>query len=290
MKKINVESGYFESFDKTKLYYETHGSGEPLIFLYGIGCLFNHWIHQVKYFSNTHKVILVDYRAHNKSDTPENYKNLNMEAFANDIKKLTDHLDIDKASFVAHSFGAQVLMKTYDIFPEMFDKIIFVNGFISNPLRGMFGGDLPSKFFHYFKKGYDILPETLGVVWKTAVSNPLAAPLSALAGGFNLNLTQYKDIEIYTKAISSIDLKAFLEIFSQMVEYDGSTVLKRIKVPVLIISGEKDNVTPLRFQKSIHRSIPHSEFVVMPYGTHCTQLDLPVFVNLRIEKFLKKKA
>ena len=51
MRKISVETGYFESFDGTKIYYETRGKGKPLVFVYGIGCLFNHWAHQVKYFS-----------------------------------------------------------------------------------------------------------------------------------------------------------------------------------------------------------------------------------------------
>ena len=37
----------------------------------------------------------------------------------------------------------------------------------------------------------------------------------------------------------------------------------------------------------MHHLIPNSEYALIPYGTHCTQLDLPEYVNLRIEKFLK---
>ena len=75
-----------------------------------------------------------------------------------------------------------------------------------------------------------------------------------------------------------------------MVSYDGLSVLDRIDVPTLIISGSADSVTPLHYQENLHKKIKGSEFLSVPYGSHCTQLDLPDFVNLRIEKFLKQNG
>ena len=74
----------------------------------------------------------------------------------------------------------------------------------------MFGGDLSEKGFYFIKKWYQLLPETMTYIWKFLTDNPtFAIPLSGLAGGFNLMLTQYKDIEIYARTISSLDLEAF---------------------------------------------------------------------------------
>lgn len=287
MSEIKKQTGFVESFDGTKIYYEVRGEGKPLVMCYGIGCLFNHWRPQVQYFSKNYQVILFDYRAHQKSGLPADENNYSLDCFAHDIKALLAHLKIEKASFLAHSFGAQVLVKTYDIFPQLFESLVFVNGFIENPLKGMFGTDISHKAFQLMQKAHHALPETVEYLWKLSVSNPLAIPLSALAGGFNLSLTQYKDIEIYARGIANLNLDAFIKIFEQMVEYDGHPVLPHIKVPSLIIAGDKDNVTPLKHQEEMHHLIPDSEYALIPYGTHCTQLDLPEYVNLRIEKFLK---
>jgi len=38
----------------------------------------------------------------------------------------------------------------------------------------------------------------------------------------------------------------------------------------------------------MHDHIKQSELISIPYGSHCTQLDMPEYVNLSIDKFLNK--
>ena len=285
-KPIKIKSGYFKSFDDTEIYYEVRGEGKPLVFAYGIGCLFNHWLYQTKYFPHKYQTILFDYRSHQKSKIPEGHQNLDIESLAKDMLSLLKHLEINTAGFIGHSFGAQVLIEAYHQAPEVFSNMTFINGFVSNPLKGMFGNDASSKIFSFIKETNSLLPESSRFLWSTVISSPISVPVMGMLGGFNLNLTSYKDMEIYTNGISSIDLKSFLSLFEGMTLYDGTKYLKDIKVPTLIISGEKDSVTPLKHQRSMHNRIPNSELTIMPYGSHCTQLDLPDYVNLRIEKFL----
>lgn len=286
MIQIAKDSGYFKSFDETRIYYEVRGEGPPIVLCYGIGCLMNHWQPQIKRFSQNFKVITFDYRAHHKSEIPLDRDRLSMDCFAQDLKFLLDHLEIEKAGVWGHSFGAQVLVRAYDMFPDRFHHLVFVNGFVQNPLKGMFGNDLASSFFELFKNGYSLLPETLKYIWKLGVNNPLAIQLSALAGGFNLKLTHLKDIEIYARGLTTLDLDAFIRTFEAMMDYDGRPVLERIAVPTLIIGGKKDSVTPQKHQEEFHKKIKSSQFLMVPYGSHCTQLDMPDFVNLAIEKFL----
>lgn len=286
MNLIAKDTGTFRSFDGTKIYYEVRGEGPPIVMVYGIGCLINHWIHQTKYFSKHYRTIVMDYRAHHRSDVPENSDYLTIDALAQDINALLDHLEIDKVSLWGHSFGVQVSTRTYDMFPDRIHSLIFINGFVSNPMMGMFGSDVTTSFFRFFKQGYEKLPETLSFLWRTAVNNPLSIQLSAIAGGFNLQLTNLKDIEIYARGIASIDLKSFITFFENMMNYDGRPVLDRIAAPTLIISGRKDTVTPFKYQEELHRRIRGSELLQVPYGSHCTQLDMPDLVNLKIEQFL----
>lgn len=284
-------TGTFRSFDGTRIYYEVRGEGAPIVLNYGIGCLINHWRPQIKHFAQEYQVITYDYRAHHRSEIPENRENLTLDALAQDLKGLLDHLQIQKASLWGHSFGVQMLTKFYDQYPEFANSLVFVNGFVENPLHGMFGSaDLTQSFFQLFKSGYSLLPETLGFLWKTGIQNPLAIQLSALAGGFNLQLTSLKDIEIYARGIASMDLNAFIAFFEDMLGYDGKPVLDRVTVPTMIIAGKKDSVTPIKHQEEMHQRIKGSELCLVPYGSHCTQLDMPELVNLKIERFLKQQG
>lgn len=280
--------GYFKSYDGTKIYYEVRGEGKPIVLCYGIGCLINHWIHQIKYFSQGYQTVVFDYRGHHNSGMPTDRGQLSFDSHAQDIRGLLNHLQIEKASFWGHSFGAQVVVRTYDMFPEMFENIVFINGFARNPISGMFGTDFAESFFKFFKSGYNQMPETLSYLWRKGVTNPLAVQMSALAGGFNIELTRLNDIEIYARGVAAMDLNAFMELFENMMNYDGSPVLERINRPTLIIGGKKDSVTPQSFQEDMHLKIKGSQFIMIPYGSHCTQLDMPDFVNLKIDQFLLK--
>jgi pimeloyl-ACP methyl ester carboxylesterase len=288
MNLISKSTGTFKSFDNTEIYYEIRGTGRPLILNYGIGCLINHWRPQIRHFSENHQVIVYDYRAHHNSEKPRDIQNMTIDALAEDLRGLMHHLQIEKASLWGHSFGVQMLVRAYDLFPELFENMVFINGFIRNPLSGMFGNDWALKFFRNFKNSYSKMPETISLIWKSSLRNPLAVPLSALAGGFNLQLTSFKDIEIYARGISSMDLNAFLALFESMLNYDGTEVLSKIDVPTLIIGGRKDAVTPQKHQRSMHKKIRNSQLLMVPYGTHCSQLDMPDLVNLRIKRFLNE--
>lgn len=239
MTLVPKDVGYFKSYDGTKIYYEVRGRGQPVFMAYGIGCLINHWLPQIKYFSPNYQTIVFDYRAHHNSESPIDHSQISIDALARDLNALADHLGISSASYWGHSFGAQVLLRAYDLRPETFNSLVFINGFASDPISGMFGNGLASQAFQIVKNGFDMAPNTFSFLWKQALNNPLSIHSSALLGGFNIQLTSLKDIEIYLKGVASMDLNAFLLLFDNMMKYDGRSVYERISVPTLVIGGRK---------------------------------------------------
>ena len=85
---IEKTVGSFKAMDGTPIYYEVRGAGEPIVFIYGIACLMNHWHNQVEFFSKTHKVILFDIRGHHKSVPVNNTSNFTFDHLAFDLKGL----------------------------------------------------------------------------------------------------------------------------------------------------------------------------------------------------------
>lgn len=289
--EIPKRTGFFQSYDGTSIYYEERGSGRPIVLCYGLACLMNHWTHQIRYFSQNYRVITFDYRGHHASGTPADHTELSVDALVKDIYGLVKHLDLQGASFWGHSYGVQLLLRYYDLHPETVKNMVFINGFATNPIKGMFGSVLGpetiARVFRAFQEGYKFAPTPISNLWKAAVTNPVSIPLAALAGGFNLSLTSIKDIEVYARGVASLNIEIFMKLFEEMMDYDGTAVLEKITVPTLIVSGSKDGVTPASHQYAMQKKIRGSELLRVPYGSHCTQLDLPEFVNLRAEKFLQ---
>jgi pimeloyl-ACP methyl ester carboxylesterase len=288
MFRTEKETGTYESFDGTPIYYEVRGEGEPLVLIYGIACLMNHWHHQMEYFSKDYKVITFDLRGHHKSQPLGNPQNLKVSDLVNDVIGLMDHLHISKAHFAGHSFGAPLLLELFRVKPELVGSMTFINGFSKNPIKGMFGLDVVEPFYFFVKEQFQKAPDLWTTLWRMAVDNPLSMLMAGAAGGFNLKLTHFKDIEVYARGVARMDLRTFLILFEELMKFDGEDILPKVNVPTLIISGEKDNVTPQRFQHEFHHKIAGSEFVLVPYGSHCTQLDFPDYINIKIEGFLSK--
>jgi pimeloyl-ACP methyl ester carboxylesterase len=283
MSEVQKETGTFKSFDGTSIYFETRGEGTPIVFIYGICCQMNHWHHQMVYFSQRHKVITFDIRGHHKSEAPLSANGLTIKDVAKDVQGLLQHLNVPKAHLAGHSFGVPILIELSQLAPDLAISYAFVNGFAKNPIKGMFGLNLAEPLYRFIKQQHESAPELMKEIWRAAVNNPVSMWLMALAGGFNFHLTQLKDMEIYTKGASLISLDIFLPLFEDLMNFDGDSRLKKMTAPTLILSGEKDAVTPLRFQEEMHTLVKNSDLVVVPYGSHCTQLDYPDYVNLKLE-------
>jgi pimeloyl-ACP methyl ester carboxylesterase len=287
MLKVEKKLGYFKSFDGHQIYFESRGKGEPVVFVYGIACLINHWHHQIEYFSKHNQTLIVDLRGHHKTAKPDQLDHLSLACLGRDLKALLDHFNLKRAHFVGHSFGAQVMLSAYQNHPEIFRSMTFINGFASNPIKEMFGLGVVDKLYRFIKTNYNDNPSLWKTLWRMGIDNPLTVPFTSLVGGFNLKLTSLKDIQVYTKGVANIDLEVFLYLFEELINFEGNQILPEIECPVLVISGEEDRVTPFKFQKEMADKIRHSEFLKVPYGSHCTQLDFPDYVNLRLEKFIK---
>ncbi len=279
------------SFDKSPLYYEVRGHGpRTMVFVYGIACLMNHWHYQVEHFSKEFTVISYDLRGHHKSGPVRDFSTLNLTSLAQDLIFLIDHLKLQDVTGLGHSFGAPVLLEAHRLRPDLFSSYVFINGFQKNPIKGMFGLDVVEPFFHFIKAQFEKNPMLWNSLWRTLVDNPISMQLAALAGGFNIKLTEFKDIEIYAKGVSQLNLEVFIPLFESLMSFNGSEILPTIQQPTLIVAGENDNITPKSFQKEFKENIPHAEYLEVPYGSHCTQLDFPEFVNLKIGEFLKTRT
>ncbi|MFZ9661116.1 MAG: alpha/beta fold hydrolase [Chitinophagaceae bacterium] len=99
----NNATGKYYNVRGMKMYAETYGSGEPLLFIHGNGGSINNFIMQIPYFEKKYKVIVADSRAHGKTIDPKD--SLTYEMMADDYAALLDAMKIDSAYVVGWSDG-----------------------------------------------------------------------------------------------------------------------------------------------------------------------------------------
>lgn len=65
--EINAQGGDYVETNGVKIYYETHGEGEPLLMLHGFGASHKSWNLWIEDLSKNHQLILPDLRGHGLS-------------------------------------------------------------------------------------------------------------------------------------------------------------------------------------------------------------------------------
>lgn len=278
-------SGHVQSYDKVKIAYESGGSGPPLIFCYGVVCHKNQWKYQTAHFIRKYQIVHFDYRGHNLSDTPRNPEHLTFVGCSNDLLAVMKKLKIEKAVLLGHSMGVNVILQFAALFPERVAGLISICGTVENPFKTMFNSDLSQVGFELLKLVYLTFPNKFPKMWKKTIPSTTSRLLTTLVG-FNHHLTKKREIENYLQGVARQPTETFFHFMQEMSRFDGNTILKKVEAPALVIGGTKDLITPIKNQYAIYRKLKNAEFLRVPQGSHCSHVDMPELVNLRIEKFL----
>src|SRR5258708_2995660 len=99
----NPAAGHYLETRGFRMYYETYGSGEPLLLIHGNGGSIDNFGNNIPFFSRHYRVIAVDSRAHGNSKDPAD--SLTFEMMADDFNALLDSLHVDSCYVIGWSDG-----------------------------------------------------------------------------------------------------------------------------------------------------------------------------------------
>src|ERR1700761_8910689 len=116
-------AGKYANVNGIKMYYEIHGSGQPLVLLHGGGSTIKTTFGTIlPELAKTHKVIAVELQAHGHTgdrNAPETF-----DQDAADVAELLKHLNISKADIFGFSNGGQTAMVMGIKYPDKVNKLI----------------------------------------------------------------------------------------------------------------------------------------------------------------------
>ncbi|HET6226801.1 MAG TPA: alpha/beta hydrolase [Bacteroidia bacterium] len=214
-----------------KMYYEIHGSGQPLVLIHGGGStIYTSFGSVLPFLAKTHKVIAVELQAHGHTsdrNTPESFVQ-----DANDVTELLHQLNIPKADFFGFSNGAQTAMQLALLHPEKVNKLV---------LASMF----------YKREG------TPAAFWEGMVLAKLT------------DMPQvYKDEFLKINKDSAALLNMFTKDANRMRTFKGWTDedIRSIQAPTFIVIGDQDLTRP-EHAVEMHLLMQNSRLAILP-GNH----------------------
>jgi len=121
-------TGEYAEINGINLYYETHGTGRPMILLHGglgSGEMFGPLIAAL---AANHEVMVPDLQGHGR--TADIDRPIDIRLMADDIAALIDHLGLDKPDIVGYSLGGGVAFFTASKYPEKIGKLVMASAHI----------------------------------------------------------------------------------------------------------------------------------------------------------------
>ena len=118
----NPAAGRTFTHDGLTLYYETYGSGEPLLLIHGNGGSIGDFAAQIPFFRTRYRVIAMDSRDQGKSS--DSSGSLTYEKMTDDLAALLDHLNTGPVNVVGWSDGGIEALLLGIRHPQKVKKIV----------------------------------------------------------------------------------------------------------------------------------------------------------------------
>jgi pimeloyl-ACP methyl ester carboxylesterase len=112
-----------------KMYYEVHGSGDPVVLLHGAFMTISSETEWIAELAKTRKVIAVEMQGHGR--TADISRPMSAANFADDVAALLDYLNIPRADVIGYSMGGGVAMQCAIRHPEKVRKVVSISAALS---------------------------------------------------------------------------------------------------------------------------------------------------------------
>ena len=89
--------GYATTDDGCRLYFETTGTGEPLVFVHEFAGDYRSWEPQIRFFSRRYRCVVYNARGYPPSDVPEDDTLYSQDRARLDILAIINHCGVDRA-------------------------------------------------------------------------------------------------------------------------------------------------------------------------------------------------
>jgi pimeloyl-ACP methyl ester carboxylesterase len=259
--------------DGTRIGYQVRGEGPAVVLANGLGGTYLAFRHLYTGLDD-YKTICWDYRGLYTSGPASDPRANTLVHQVDDLVDILAAEGVEDFVIAGWSMGVQVAFETVRHHADRVKGLLAINGTYGKTFRTVMGSRLVGR----------TIPMLLRLIRAQAA---LASYATKRVAGSDALISAMKrvglvsttiDLEVFraiAAGFSSVDWVIYSDLLTRLDEHDAEEVLATIRVPVTIITGDKDLMTPPSTAEHMHRLIPQSRLVMIKGGTHYTPVEYP---------------
>ncbi len=267
---------YFTSKDDTSLYYTDWGKGQPLVFVHALAMNLTFWDYTIPFLNaQGYRCVAYDQRGHGKSDEPG--KGYDLDTLAEDLHSLLRHLNLKDVILIGHSIGGMEIIRYHTLFGKegLVSKLVL----IGTPDCLMQQPDHPMGWTpELLETGLARIANDYPKWWEENID------AFYLPEVFNVS----EGIKSWTRMIMfQTRLGIILDLNRKAFHTDARKEVRQIKLPTLVMHGDKDASIPFWCGESIAGAIPSSIFKAYPGAAHGMIISIKEQINKDLLAFIQ---
>lgn len=186
------------------------------------------------------------------------------------LVELLDELGVEQFSLLGHSLGGSVALQTALDHPRRIDKLVlYATGCTGN-----------------LAKRFESVEDTVNRIQ----SEGIEVTAKRIAATWFVEGTRAPMYEFCVAAAGKPDQAAAIEVMKSLPAWDVSDRLAQLKMPALVICGDRDRSYGLEDTLAMARRIAESQFCVLPNCAHAAHLEAPEIFTEVLTTFLLPSA
>jgi proline iminopeptidase len=280
-----AESGYAGN-----IYYQTFGSGTPVLIINGGPGLDSAGFEAVAktIAAQGYQSILFDQRGTGHSRLASiNAETIQLTLMVQDIELLRQQLHIDKWVVLGHSFGGMLGAAYAAKYPQHISKLIFSS---SGGLDLQFRDQIAERLFNNLRLQEQIRLQMYQLRQRSGDDSQSTKDILAQlrASAYVVDKSKAPLIAARLKVVNmTINQLVFADLEKN--HFDLKTQFKQFSAPVLVLQGENDIISTETAQ-TIAGSFSKAELVLLPQCAHYGWLDQPDLYYSAVFRFLKASS
>ena len=265
---------HFRAPDGTLLALRRHGSGAPLVCVPG-GPLFSaHYLRDLGGLDRHVELVLLDHRGSGASETPADAATYRCDRVVSDLEALRLHLGLDRMDVLAHSAGANVVLRYAERHPQRVRRLLLVT-----PSTVAVGIDISGEARSAVAAG------RAGEPWYAAAAAALGRAQAGTATDADwaaitpLTYGRWDDeVAAYDARMEADRNLEATRLFASDGAFDPAATraaLATLAVPVLVVAGGVDVGNPVMAMTELAGLFPQARLVVQDGAGHFPWVDDP---------------
>jgi len=253
----------------TRIYWEEHGEGEPLLLIMGLGYTLEMWHRTVPALAKRYRTIIFDNRGVGRSNVPPGPYSMPM--MAADAAAVMDAAGVGRAHVFGVSMGGVIAQELALQSPQRVRSLIL------------------GCTHHGGPEAVLAEPEVLSLLaarGTMGVEEGIRAMVPFIYDPATSRERIEEDLAIRRRTYPTSE--GYLAQLQGIFTYESRSRLAQLDVPTLVLHGESDRLVPPENGRRLAQLIARAKLVMIPEASHIFMTDQPEAAHQAILDFLKE--